>query len=186
MKSGFFWALVIGATMIGAIDANAGAQIVGSAAATASVSAAEGPGRNSSARAASVSDSTHKYDVQALRLESNWGNVSIIRGADGPVIGTAGWFRTFDVEKLVAKSPSALADARAYRRNNLQGSIVGGLGALTLGVGVIVAANSSNNASSPVLIIAGAGAMAWGAQHVSMAYSALSRSLWWYNRDLAR
>jgi hypothetical protein len=53
-------------------------------------------------------------------------------------------------------------------------------------IGVIVAANSSNNAASPVLIIGGVGVMVWGAQHLSMSYSALSRALWWYNRDLKR
>jgi hypothetical protein len=53
-------------------------------------------------------------------------------------------------------------------------------------VGVIVTANRSNNAASPVLIIGGVGAMVWGAQHLSMSYSALSRALWRYNHDLKR
>jgi len=53
-------------------------------------------------------------------------------------------------------------------------------------IGVAVTANSSNNASSPILIIGGVGMMAWAAQHFTMAYSALSRSLWLYNRDLGR
>ena len=35
-----------------------------------------------------------------------------------------------------------------------------------------------------ILMIAGAGALGWGAQHLNTGYSALSRSLWWYNRDL--
>lgn len=186
MKSRHFWALILGAAITIANGATAGAQTTGHAAPPVAAPESGASSRSVSEQATLRSDSAHKYDAQALRFESNWGNIRIIRGANGPIVGTAGWFRTFDVEKLVAASPPARAEARVYETNNLRGSIVGGLGALTLGVGVVVAANSSNNASSPVLIIAGAGAMAWGARQMSIAYSALSRSLWWYNRDLAR
>jgi hypothetical protein len=135
---------------------------------------------------AQSNDSTRGYDGQALRFESSWGNVKVIRGADGPVVGNIGWFRSFDVEKLVAASPSARAEARVYKTNNFRGSVVTTVGALAAAIGIVVVANSSNNASSPILIIGGVGAMGWGAQHFHAAYSALSRSLWWYNRDLAR
>ena len=136
--------------------------------------------------AAQSNDSTRAYDGQALRYESYWGNAKIIRGVDGPVVGTAGWFRSFDIEKLVAPSPSALAEARRYNTNNFRGSVVGSIGAATTLIGILVTANGSNNASSPMLIVAGVGTMAWSAQHFRIAYSALSRSLWWYNRDVAR
>jgi hypothetical protein len=138
------------------------------------------------AAGAQSTDSTRAYDGQALRYESYWGNATIIRGAEGPVVGTAGWFRSFDVEKLVAASPSALTEARLYNTNNFRGSVVGGIGAAATLIGVAVTANSSNNAASPILIIGGIGAMAWSAQHFKIAYSALSRSLWWYNHDVAR
>jgi len=131
-------------------------------------------------------DSTRASESQALRYESYYGNARIIRGADGPVVGTAGWFRDFDVEKLVAASPSAQPDARLYKTNNFRASVVGSLGATVTLIGIAVTANSSNNASSPILIIGGVGAMAWAAQHFTIAYSALSRSLWWYNRDVGR
>ena len=130
-------------------------------------------------------DST-RYDGQALRYESYWGSARIIRGADGPLVGTAGWFRSFDVEKLVATSAPARAEARVYRSNSFRASVVGSIGATAAVVGVALSANNSNNASTPILIIGGLGAMAWGAQHLNIAFSALSRSLWWYNRDLAR
>ena len=135
---------------------------------------------------AQSNDSTRGYDAQALRFESSWGSGRIIRGADGPVVGNVGWFRSFNVEKLVASSPSARAEARVYQTNNFRGSVVAGIGAASIAIGVVVAANRTGNASTPILIIGGLGAMAWGAQHVNIAYSALSRSLWWYNRDLAR
>ena len=131
-------------------------------------------------------DSTRGPEAQALRYESYYGNARIIRGADGPIVGTAGWFRDFDVEKLVAASPSAQPDARLYKTNNFRASVVGGIGATVTLIGVAVTANASNNASSPILIIGGVGMMAWAAQHFTIAYSALSRSLWFYNRDVGR
>lgn len=136
--------------------------------------------------AAQSHDSTRGYDGQALRYESHLGRGRIIRGADGPLIGTVGWFSDFDVEKLVAISPSARAEARVYKTNNLRGSVVTSIGAAATVIGVAVTANGSNNASSPILIIGGLGAVVWGAQHFRIAYSSLSRSLWWYNRDVAR
>ena len=102
-------------------------------------------------------DSTRSTEAQALRYESYFGNARIIRGADGPVVGTAGWFRDFDVEKLVATSPSALSDARLYKSNNVRASVVGSIGATVTLIGVAVTANASNNASSPILIIGGVG-----------------------------
>jgi hypothetical protein len=133
---------------------------------------------------AQSTDSTRRYD-QALRFESYWGNARIIRGADGPVVGTAGWFRSFDVEQVVAASPAARAEARVFKTNNFRGSVVGIAGAVATVVGVVVASKGSN-AASPILIIGGAGAMGWGAHHLNKATAALSRSLWWYNRDLVR
>jgi hypothetical protein len=159
MNSRFFWATIASASCLVLGAARAGAQ---------------------------GTDSTRAYEGQALRYESYWGNARIIRGADGPVVGTAGWFRSFDVEKLVAASPTAQTEARLYKTNNFRGSVVGSLGAAVTVIGIAVTANSSNNAASPILIIGGVGAMAWSAQHFKIAHSALSRSLWWYNRDLAR
>ncbi len=181
MNSRFFWALSLGVVLI-AGAAKAGAQV------KKTEETASGRAAVNSLRAVpeQATDSTHTYAAGALRFESSWGNVSIIRGADGPVVGTLGWFRDFDLSQLLASSPPAVADAREFQTNNFRGSLVGTMGATTTLIGVIVAANSSNNAASPVLVIGGVGAMVWGAQHLSMSYSALSRALWWYNRDLKR
>jgi hypothetical protein len=138
-----------------------------------------------SAAGAQRSDSTRAYDSQALRFESYWGNAKIIRGADGPVVGTAGWFRSFDVEKAVAGSSAAVAEARVYKKNNFSGTVVGSVGAVATLVGVVVASKGSS-AASPILIIGGVGAMGWSIQHLNTALAALSRSLWWYNRDIVR
>jgi hypothetical protein len=180
MKSKFLWALLVGASVIGA---TAGAQTLGHQAPPAATSASEFSSDRGGPAAAR--DSSRTYDAQALRFESRWGSADIVRGSAGAVIGTVGWFRDFDVRKLVESSPRAVTEARDFQTNNFRGSLASGLGALTLVTGVVVASNSSNNASSPILIIGGAGAMAWGAEHLNQGYAALSRAFWWYNRDLA-
>jgi hypothetical protein len=180
-----FWALIVGASIFSAAVASSDAQSPGENARAVPVSgAATFP--NAAERASPTSDSTRAYDARALRFESSWGNVRIIRGADGALVGTSGWFRDVQLEKLVASSPAAVAQARLYEKNNFRGSLVGTVGALTAAIGVVLTTNSANNASSPALIIGGMGAMWWGVQHLTMSYSALSRSIWWYNRDLPR
>jgi hypothetical protein len=179
MNSRFFWALTLGVALLsgakaGAQSKNKGEAVSGSAPTSAVITGER------------ATDSTRTYVASALRFETNWGNVSLIRGADGPVVGTLGWFRDFDLTQVLASSPSAVADARVFETNNFRGSVAGAIGATTTLIGVVVAANRSNNAASPALIIGGVGVMVWGAQHLSMSYSALSRALWWYNRDLKR
>jgi hypothetical protein len=181
MKSRIIRALLIGAS---ASAATAGAQTAVHTAPP--VANSESVAAASSARGATRSDSSRSYDAQALRYESRWGSAVIIRGATGSVVGTAGLFRDLDVPQLVASSPQAAIEARAFRRNNVRGSLVGGLGATTVLVGAIMTSNSSNNAGTPVLMVAGAIATAWGVQHLNIGYAALSRALWWYNRDLTR
>jgi hypothetical protein len=183
--SRFFWTLATSAAFIVGVGTIANGQTTASGSPRV---APDGPAatRSVGARAPISADSSHSYDAQALRFETNWGNVKIIRGIDGPIVGTSGWFRGFDVEKLVARSPAAVKEAQSYNTANSRGSFVGVAGAVTTAIGILVMANSSNNAASPVLVIAGIGTMAWAAQHLSTSYSALSRALWWYNRDLTR
>jgi hypothetical protein len=182
MNSRVFWALTFGVALISGVTANAGAQVKNKE------ETASGPASPNSVRTVPerATDSARTYGGGSLRFESSWGNVSIIRGADGPVVGTLGWFRDFDLTQLLASSLPAVGDAREFQTNNFRGSLVGVIGATTTLIGVVVAANASNNAASPVLVIGGVGAMVWGAQHLSTSYSALSRALWWYNRDLKR
>ena len=179
MKSILFRALLAGASVSAAVAGAQTASRVAPPAATSEAGSSAG-----GARTLQASDSSRGYDAQALRFESRWGSADIVRGAGGTVIGTVGWFRDFDVEKLVESSPHAVVEARAFKTNNFRGSLVGGLGAVTLVTGAILTANTSNNAASPILMVAGAGAVAWGASHLNAGYSALSRAMWWYNRDL--
>ena len=139
-----------------------------------------------STHAPSPADSAHAYDVDALRYESRWGSASIKRGAGGTAIGNVGWFHGIDVEPLVAASPKAVAEVRSFKTENFRGSLATSVSTLTFLTGLVVASNSSNNAASPIMIIAGAGGIAWGVYHLQLGYSALSRAFWWYNRDLTR
>lgn len=182
MKSRFFAALLVGASVFaGPSYAQATRHSTSPAAAP-----KEPPSVAATSSKPAPGDSTRVYDSQALRFESRWGSADIKRGVNGTVIGTVGWFRDFDVEQLVASSPRAVTEARSFKTDNFRGSLVGSIGAATFLTGIIVASNASNNAASPILIIAGAGGIAWGAHHLQVGYSALSRALWWYNRDLSR
>ena len=181
MISRIVWALPFGALVIGA---PAPAQQPGRVATSAASPAKSSPAAPSPSQAAA--DSSRRYDSHGLRFESRWGSAVIKRGADGAAVGTVGWFRDFDVEGLVAPSPRAVAEARSFKTDNFRGSLAAAAGAVTFLTGVVVTSNSSNNAASPVLIILGVGGIAWGAQHLQLGYSALSRAFWWYNRDLSR
>lgn len=126
------------------------------------------------------------YDARALRIESHWGTRHIVRGAEGPIVGKVGVFRSADVEKIVAGSPRATTEARIFRSNHRSGAIASALGGLTFAVGLVASTNSSSNAATPILMIGGIGAVVWGAKKLDTAYSALSRAVWWHNRDLSR
>src|SRR6202022_2577825 len=73
------------------------------------------------------------YDQNALRLEGNFGEVSIVRGIDGTVIGKIGVFRGIDVARVVERSPNAVTEAREFQRNYRPGTIALGLGLISLG-----------------------------------------------------
>jgi hypothetical protein len=186
MNSRFFLALMAAATIVnaGLVSADAQSSRVENTRAVPVAGASNV--LNASERPAAANDSAYSYDSRALRFESSWGSVRIIRGADGQLVGTSGWFRDIGLEKIVATSPTAVTQARLFEKNNFRGSLVGTVGAFTTVVGLVLTTNGSNGASSPSLIIAGTGAMLWGAQHLIMSYSALSQSLWWYNRELPR
>jgi hypothetical protein len=127
-----------------------------------------------------------RYDFGALRVETHWGDSKIVRGADGTALGTLGLFRSLDLEKVVGRSPVATAEARIYKINYRQGMLIGSIGAAAFLSGIVLSNKAANNASTPILIVAGGLATFWGGQHLNKAFTALSRSIWWYNRDLPR
>jgi len=180
MRSRFLWVLCVSAPIFGA---SAQAQVNDHTSAPAATTSPKTAATVASSRI--QGDSTSVSKTGALRYESSWGSADIIRGADGPVLGTVGWFRDFDVAKLVETSPRAAAEAKNFQTSNFRGSLVSTLGAATMAIGIVVSANGSNNAASPILIIGGGGMVGWGLQHINRGYAALSKALWWYNRDVA-
>lgn len=132
-----------------------------------------------------MSAQDHSYDQNALRLDSNFGDVRIIRGIDGTVVGKIGVFRGIDVTQVVAASPNAVTEAREFQRNYRPGTIAFGLGLLSLGASVGVAhINDMNRGITTGLTIASIGLITYGGGKLQKAYNALHKSLWWYNRDL--
>jgi hypothetical protein len=110
-----------------------------------------------------VSGESSDYDARALRLESGWTGINIVRGVKGPVVGRVGLFRTRNVAGAVAGSFRAESEVRIFRADHKPGAIAGGVGAVTFLAGIVASSNSSNSAATPILIIAGAGTMVWSA-----------------------
>jgi len=127
------------------------------------------------------------YDENALRLEGNGGDLRIVRGVQGTVLAHISSFRKTDVAKLVAPSEHAMAEARIFSRDYLPGSWISGLGIATMGAAIGASRIHDLNRVIPAgLTISAAALLVYGGGRLQNAYNALSRSIWWYNRDLKR
>lgn len=125
------------------------------------------------------------YDQNALRLDANFGDVSIVRGIDGKLVGKVGVFRGIDVAKVVQASPGAVGEAREFQRNYRPGNIALGLGLMTMGATVGASRIPDlNRGITTGLTIATIGLITYGGTRLQKAYTALHKSLWLYNRDL--
>ena len=127
------------------------------------------------------------YDDNALRLEGHIGDVRIVRGAQGTVLGKIGVFRGVDVAKLVSPSEKATTEAKNFARDYGPGTWLTSLGIATLGAWIGVSRiNDVNHGITTGLLLASTGLIVYGGGRLENAYNALSRSVWWYNRDLKR
>jgi hypothetical protein len=133
---------------------------------------------------AAQSDSTRSYDANALRVEPHWGDYRILRGVNGPVVGTIGTLRRFDLTKLVGPSENALREAREFNRDYTPGMLASMIGGLAVGVSLGILANNEPSWGLIAAEAAGAGLVFYGGIRLNRAYNALSKSIWWYNRDL--
>ena len=125
------------------------------------------------------------YEQSALRLETNFGDVRIVRGIEGTIVGKIGVFRGADVTQVVAASPNAVAEAREFQRNYRPGTILLGLGLISLGASVGTSQmHDLDRGITTGLTIATFGLITYGGSKLQKAYNALHKSLWWYNRDL--
>jgi len=128
-------------------------------------------------------DST--YDQKSLRLERHHGDVRIVRGLEGTVLGRIGTFRGIDVVKLVSSSENATSEAKKFARDYGPGTSLAALGIATMGAAIGVSRiNDVNGLITGGLTLAATGLIVYGGGRLENAYNALSRSIWWYNRDL--
>jgi hypothetical protein len=125
------------------------------------------------------------YDSAALRLDAKLGDVRIVRGVEGPVVGKIGFVRGTDFAALVSSSPNAVSEAREFQRSYRPGVVAFGLGLIALGGSVgISQIHDVNRGITTGLTIATFGLIIYGGERLQHAYNALARSIWWYNRDL--
>jgi hypothetical protein len=128
-----------------------------------------------------------QYDAAALRVESSWGKRLLVRGADGTVVGNIG-SRGVDLTAAVASSPNAVREAREFDRHIGKGWTILSIGIVAWGVGGGVA---RMDGIDPIVsaaawsgVAAGTAMIFYGGVRLNKAFTALSRSIWWYNRDL--
>jgi hypothetical protein len=127
------------------------------------------------------------YDENALRLESRLGDLQIVRGIQGTVVARAGVFHGPKVTNLVSQSERAVAEARVFERDYGPGQYAIALGIATLGAAIGASRIQDINAAIPSGLTAASFLfIAYGGSKLESAYRALSRSIWFYNRDLKR
>jgi hypothetical protein len=127
------------------------------------------------------------YDDNALRVESLRGSLQIVRGIQGTVVARSGVFQGPRVASLVTKSDNALAEAKVFERDFEPGQYVTAIGIATLGAAIGVWRIPDVNAAIPTgLTIVSVSLITYGGMKLDRAYRALSKAIWWYNRDLKK
>lgn len=139
----------------------------------------------------STQDSSAQYDARALRVETHPGQWLLVRGRDGALVGKLGALRGgIDLETVVAPSTNAVREAREFKQSYHRGGLALGVGIAAFGIGTGVSRiddiDSAVSTSASIASVAGIILIVYGGTRLNQAYTALARSIWWYNRDLAR
>ena len=127
------------------------------------------------------------YDENALRVVSRQGTMQILRGVEGIVASRSGIFHGPRVADLVAQSDSALAEAKIFERDYQPAQWL--LGTAIVSLGAAIGASRINDINPFIqvgLTTTTFVSFAFGAKKLDSAYQALSKAIWWYNRDLKR
>ena len=125
------------------------------------------------------------YDENALRVDQRRGTISIVRGVSETVVARIGAFRRVDIARIVSPSANAVAEAKMFERDYRPGTWLASLGIATLGAAIGSSRIAHLNQAIPTgLTIAGMGLITYGGWRLGNALRALSKSIWWYNRDL--
>jgi hypothetical protein len=126
-----------------------------------------------------------KYDESALRLEGHGGDLRIVRGVQGTVVAHIGGFRTPDVSAIVSPSEKAMIEAKSFAHDYGPGNWIAAAGIVALGAGIGVSRiHDADRSMATGLAVSGAALILYGGTRIQSAYNALTRSIWWYNRDL--
>ena len=127
------------------------------------------------------------YDENALRVVSRQGSMQILRGVEGTVASRSGIFHGPRVADLVAQSDSALAEAKIFERDYEPAQWL--LATSIVSLGALIGASRINDINPFIQVGLTATTFvpfAFGAKKLDSAYQALSKAIWWYNRDLKR
>jgi len=125
------------------------------------------------------------YEENALRIDEHGGTIRIVRGVSETVVAKIGVFRAVDVAAVVSPSPKAVAEATVFQRNYRPGTWLASLGIATLGAAIGASRiNGLNQAIPTSLTIVSVSLITVGGFKLETAQRALSRAIWWYNRDL--
>ncbi len=136
--------------------------------------------------AAASNDTLASYDANSLRVESRGQALTIFRGINGPVVAETGFFHTFDLARIVAPSENAIREAREFNRNYGPGMLATAIGGLMVAVAFVFDLNSDANWAITAGEVTGAALAIYGGRRLDVSYRALSKSIWWYNRDLKK
>jgi hypothetical protein len=123
------------------------------------------------------------YDSCALRVEDGWFSRRLVRGPEGTTVARLGLGGP-SLASVVQLSDSAVTHARRYQSAQRAGDIISLVG--TVGsIAALVALDDDSDASQTIAINVGSAVVfAIGQGFHIKARRELSRSLWWYNREV--
>jgi hypothetical protein len=124
------------------------------------------------------------YETCGLRIRAPSFSAprALVRGSDGVEVARLGLMEPA-IAPLVQLSDSAVAHARVYDVLNDRGSIITIVGTV-LSIGAPIVFRETGQKIG--FAVAGIGITVYGGMVSNQAQEALSRAIWWYNRELAR
>ena len=138
------------------------------------------------AQATSRGPENCSYDQCALRVDGP----RLLRGHDGVSVGRLGLLGAPRLVELVGTSDSALVHAREFDANYNTGTRLSFLGALLITPVIVNALRGGTGTMQRnhqvVLTLSGSALILVGGIKSRRAQAALSRALFWHNRDLPR
>lgn len=141
-------------------------------------------GRTSPSTAAVNGSVGCDYDSCGLRL---WDS-DVLEGRTGERVAGFGFFRPPDMAQRFASSDSATSYLEVVEESYTRGRVIWFAGQVVSAVGALLYFSSEKSTQRWGLALQTAGFSAgWlGQRRVGRAEEAMSRAIWWYNRDVAR